>query len=310
MTWRRLLVALLVLAATVMVINLTIARLPPMPSPDGKFVTLDGLDIHYIEQPGAGLPVVMLPGLPATLHDFDPVIAKLPGAHVFSLDRPGFGWSRGGWVPFQRQVDLVHKFLAQLRTGPAIVVGHSFGGTLALALARRYPGDVAALVLIAPAAGGMRSFTKDILQARYLLFSHLPVIKSIVGLTFGNIALRLSAHFAVPHAFEPEPVPSEYMHRLLAVTLSPGNTDSFARDQLEYNATMQWLDDNVAAIQVPGVEIAARDDELVPFEHARRLADTMPSLKMVVVDGNHMIPYTHPDTVAAEIVAAQQRGAR
>lgn len=307
MTRRRLLVALLVLAAAVVTVNLTVARLPPMPPPDGKFLTLGGLDIHYIEQPGTGIPVLMLPGLPGTLHDFDPVIAKLSGAHVLSLDRPGFGWSRGGWVPFQRQVEIVHDFLTQLHTGPAIVVGHSFGGTLALALARRYPADVAQLVLIAPAAGGMRSFTKDTLQARYLLFSHLPVIKSIVGLTFGNIALQISAHFGVRHAFEPGSVPSEYTKRLLAVTLSPGNTDSFARDQLEYNSTMQWLDDNVPAIRVPVVAIAARGDELVPFEHARRLGETLSGLRLVTVDGNHMVPYTHPDTVAAEITAAQQR---
>ena len=89
---------------------------------------------------------------------------------------------------------------------------------------------------------------------------------------------------------------------MIAVTLTPGNSDSYARDQLEYNATMQWLDENVSQIKVPAVEIAATGDELVTITHARRLAETLPGVQLVTVDGNHMIPYTHPDVVAAEIV--------
>ncbi|HEY7050959.1 MAG TPA: alpha/beta hydrolase [Mycobacterium sp.] len=303
---RWLLGALAVLVAAVVVVNLTVARLPSTPPPRGKFLAVDGRNIHYIEQPGHGTPVLMLHGLPATLHDFDPVLAKLPGAHVFSIDRPGFGWSTGGWAPFQQQIDIVHTFLTQLHIGPAIVVGHSFGGSLALGLARKYPHDVAYLVLLAAAAGGMRSFTQDKVQARYVLFSHLPVIDPIIRWTFGNIALRLSAYFGSRSAFTPEAVPADYTHRLLAVTLKPANAESFAREQLEFDTTAQWLDDNAAQIRVPAVEIAARDDKLVPIAHARRLAETLPGLRLVTVDGNHMIPYTHPDVVAAEITAAGQ----
>lgn len=307
MTKRRLLAALLILTAATVAVNLTVARLPEMPPAGGKFAAVDGLEIHYLEQAGGGTPVVMLHGLPGTLHDFDPVIAKMPNTHLFSLDRPGFGWSQGGWVPFQQQIDVLHDFLTKLRLGPAIVVGHSFGGSLALGLARRYPQDVARLVLIAPAAGGIRSKTMDSLQARYISFSHLPVIKSLMGLTFGNVALRLSAYFGSRHAFAPEPVDPAWNHRLLAVTLTPGNSDSYAREQLEYDSTMQWLDDNVPQIRVPAVEIAATGDELVPIAYAQRLAQTLPNVRLVTVDGNHMIPYTHPDVVAAEITTSDEQ---
>jgi len=306
---RVLLAVVLLVVAAVVIVNDTVARLPSTPPAGGKFLAVDGRTIHYIEQPGVGIPVVMLHGLPGTLHDFDHVVAKLPSAHVFSLDRPGFGWSTGGWASFQQQIDIVHKFLTQLRIGPAIIVGHSFGGSLALGLTRRYPQDVAHLVLIAPGAGGMRSHTMDSMQARYILFSQLPVIDQIIKWTFGNIALRLSAYFGSRNAFAPQPVPAEYSDRLVAVTLKPGNTEAFARDQLAFDTTAQWLDDNVAQIHTPTVEIAARDDRLVPYEHARRLAETLPGLRLVTVDGNHMIPYTHPDVVAAEITTAMQRPA-
>jgi hypothetical protein len=43
----------------------------------------------------------------------------------------------------------------------------------------------------------------------------------------------------------------------------------------------------------------------VSIDHAQRLADTPPQTQLVTVDGNHVIPYNHPD-----VIAAQVRGAR
>jgi pimeloyl-ACP methyl ester carboxylesterase len=298
---RTLLAVAVVVTVAIVAVNLTWAELPAMPPADGKYISLRGKEIHYTEQPGDGVAVVMLHGLPGTHKDFERVIAKLPGAHVFSIDRPGFGWSNGGWMPYQEQIDLVHDFLTQLKIAPAIVVGHSFGGTLALGVARRYPQDVAQLILVAPGAGGTRSETKSLLQARYLQFSQLPVVKSIVKYTFGNIALRLSAHFGAQGAFEPAPVDPTYEARLMSVTLTPGNLDALVSEQLEFDRTAQWVDDNVTEIRVPAVEIAARGDQLVPIKHAQLLAETLPGVRLVTLDGNHMIPYTHPDVVVAEI---------
>ena len=114
-----------------------------MPPADGKYISLHGKEIHYFEQPGQGVPVVMIHGQPGTYKDFDPVVAELPGLHLISIDRPGFGWSKGGWLPYQEQIDVVHELLTALKLAPAVLVGHSFGGTLALGVARRYPQDVA-----------------------------------------------------------------------------------------------------------------------------------------------------------------------
>ena len=57
----------------------------------------------------------------------------------------------------------------------------------------------------------------------------------------------------------------------------------------------------MSQIRVPSVIVAALDDKLVSIEHARRLADTLPRTHLIIVNGNHMIPYTHPDVVAAQV---------
>jgi Predicted hydrolases or acyltransferases (alpha/beta hydrolase superfamily) len=111
---RRLCVWSLVIAAVVIVVvNLTVARLPTMPSADGKYISLRGKEIHYVEQPGQGVPIVLLHGQPGTYKDFEKVTPELPGLHLISIDRPGYGWSRGGWLPYQDEIDLVHELLAR-----------------------------------------------------------------------------------------------------------------------------------------------------------------------------------------------------
>jgi pimeloyl-ACP methyl ester carboxylesterase len=299
--------SVVVLLVVLVVINLTVARLPEMPLGDGKYISLHGKEIHYFEQPGQGVPVVMIHGQPGSYKDFDPVVAELPGLHLISIDRPGFGWSKGGWLPYQEQIEVVHELLTALKLAPAVLVGHSFGGTLALGVAQRYPQDVASLILVAPAAGGLRSKTMDVLQARFIRFSQWPVVGTIVEATVGDVIKRIAAMSGVQDAFAPEPVDPAFGQRLLSVGMSPGNLDALASDELQFNDTSRWVDENVPQIRAPSVIIGALDDHLVEIDHVRRLAQTLPGSELVTVDGNHVIPYTHPDVMATQIRRAVAR---
>src|SRR6185503_19297982 len=78
--------SLVIAAVAIVVVNLTVARLPKMPPADGNYISLRGKDIHYIEQPGQSLPVVLLHGQPGTYKDFEKLITELPGLHVIAID--------------------------------------------------------------------------------------------------------------------------------------------------------------------------------------------------------------------------------
>ena len=299
--------SVVVLLVALVVVNLTVARLPEMPPAGGEYISLHGKEIHYFEQLGQGVPVVMIHGEPGSHEDFDPVVAELPGLHLISIDRPGFGWSKGGWLPYQEQIDVVHELLTALKLAPAVLVGHSFGGTLALGVARRYPQDVASLILVAPGAGGLRSKTMDVLQARFIRFSQWPVVRTVVDATVGDVIKRFSATSGAENAFAPEPVDPAFEQRLLSVGMTPGNLRALACDELEFNDTSRWVDENVPQIRVPSVIVGALGDQLVDIDHVRRLAETLPGTELITVDGNHVIPYTHPDVVATQIRQAVAR---
>jgi len=68
-----------VLLVALVVVNLTVARLPEMPPADGKFISLHGMEIHYFEQPGQGVPVVMIHGQPGPTRISTLSSANCPG---------------------------------------------------------------------------------------------------------------------------------------------------------------------------------------------------------------------------------------
>ena len=89
--------------------------------------------------------------------------------------------------------------------------------------------------------------------------------------------------------------------------MTPGNLDALAYEELEFDDISRWLDENVPQIRVPSVIIGALGDQLVEIDHVRRLAQTLPGTELITVDGNHVIPYTHPDIVATQIRQAIAR---
>ena len=157
------------------------------------------------------------------------------------------------------------------------------------------------MVLVAPGAGGVRSHVMDRFNARYAEFSQLPVVQPVMDVTVNDVIRRVAATSGAARAFSPEKVDPSYEERLLSVSMTPGNLAAYASDELEFDETSRWLDENVPQIDVPSVIIGGEDDQLIGIEHLRRLAETLPGTQLVTVDGSHMIPYTHPDVIAAQV---------
>ncbi|MFP4513215.1 MAG: alpha/beta fold hydrolase [Acidimicrobiales bacterium] len=78
------------------------------------------------------------------------LVGALEGRDVVSLDLPGFGASPAPPEPWgaARYADLVAEMLRAQDTGPVLVVGHSFGGRVAVHLAADHPELVSGVVLV------------------------------------------------------------------------------------------------------------------------------------------------------------------
>jgi pimeloyl-ACP methyl ester carboxylesterase len=297
-------IALLLLAALVVVVvvlNWTYGRLPGEPKPHGSFVTVDGLRIHYLEQPGTGTPVVLLHGLPGTAEDFNEVTPLLAGHRTIAIDRPGFGYSGGGYVKFDRQIEVLDALLRRLHVTRPILVGHSYGGTISLAFAERHPSEVRGLVLVDAAAAGTHVGSFEHVQAHFVKFLQVPVIHEIANATFSQLLSTTSVEILDAAAFDPQPVNSAHRRRLLAINMRSGNLKAYAGEELEANGVFDRIDKRLGAIQLPAIVIQGKKDQLVEPKYGRKLAATLPDARLEMIPGGHMAPYTHPYAVAAAV---------
>jgi pimeloyl-ACP methyl ester carboxylesterase len=124
--------------------------------PVGKFMTVDGVRLHYVDQ-GTGPTVILIHGANSNLLDWTfTMLAKLtPNYRVIAFDRPGHGYSErsptDGANP-EVQAKLLSRATYQLGVSQALIVGHSLGGALATSWALNDTEQVAGVAMLAGAA--------------------------------------------------------------------------------------------------------------------------------------------------------------
>jgi len=293
--------ALGALILLVVALNWTYGRLPSEPKPSGAFVRVAGLRIHYLERPGSGSPVVLIHGLPGTAEDFNAVTPLLEGHRTIAFDRPGFGYSSGGYVSFDRQLATLEALLQALHIQRPLLVGHSYGGTIAIGFAERHPSEISGLVLVDAAAAGEHLGFYDKAQAHLVKFLQLPVIHEIASATFSQLLTTVSVKKGDDEAFHPNAVAPAHEKRLLEVNSTRGDLEAFAGEQLAANGVIDGIDKHLGTIALPTIVIQGLDDQLVEPAHGRRLAASIPGAQLSVVPGGHMVPYTHPAAIAGAV---------
>jgi len=108
--------------------------------------------LPYVEQGDpAGVPVLLLHGITDSWHSFAGVLPHLPTSlHAFALSQRGHGDAARpvtGYYPQDFAADLA-AFMDTLKSGPAVIVGHSMGSAIAQRFALDYPDRTLGLVLM------------------------------------------------------------------------------------------------------------------------------------------------------------------
>jgi pimeloyl-ACP methyl ester carboxylesterase len=293
----------LALAVLVVVLNWTYGRLPVTPHATGSFIQLSGLKLRYLERPGPEPAVLLIHGLPGTAEDFEDVTPLLAGHRTIAIDRPGFGFSTGGYFSFDRQLQAVRELIERLHLGRPILVGHSYGGAISLAYAERHHSEVRGLVLVDAAATCTHNSAFARGQARFVKFLELPVISQVADVTFSQLLRTASADPAESEAFSPNPVNPRHHQRVLSINLKHGNLEAYSGEVVAANGVIEGVNRGLRDIHVPAVVVQGAQDKLVKPECGRRLAASLPGARLQMVQGGHMVPYTHPAAVAAAVEA-------
>lgn len=309
-----LLVLLLVPAVLVSVTAIGSRRIGRALRSVGTMLRVDGVDLHILDEtppgPTDGLPpAVFLHGASGNLNEPRTAMAgRLPGRRCLYLDRPGHGHSsRPGrrYASPAAQADLVDGLLGRLGIERAVVVGHSWGGAVAAALAVSHPDRVAGLVFVAPAThpwpGGV-SWTYRI-AAR-------PIIGRLFAWTLVYPIGIVTLEKAMAGVFHPEPVPERYRTSAhIELVLRPSAFIANAEDVADLKANVTALAPRYPEITAPTVIVTGDRDAVVwPSIHSEGLKRDIAGAELVLLPGaGHMPHHTHPDAVVAAIARVTER---
>jgi pimeloyl-ACP methyl ester carboxylesterase len=281
--------------------------------PRGRFVTVDGARLHYLEQ-GVGSPVILLHGNAVTSEDFaaSGLLADLAREHrVVAFDRPGYGYSerpRGTVWNARRQAQLLLKALPALGLERPLVVGHSWGALVAANMALEAPDAVAGVVLM---SGYYRPTPRP--DAAVAATPAIPFVGGIMRYTISPLLGRLLAPLIVRWIFAPAPVSPTFRRGYpLSMSLRPAQLRASSAESALLGLDAAALAPRLSGLSTPMLILGDRADRLVSFaHHSEWLFSKLPHARLAAIErGGHMVHHSALGQVSTEIrqFAAQVAG--
>lgn len=274
--------------------------------PAGQFITVNGTRMHFVRMPaegGADLPpIVFLHGASGNLHDAMTIYTdKLRGrADLIFIDRPGHGWSARG--PAENalpdgQARTLAALLNELGIGKAIIVGHSFGGAIAVSFALNHPDKTAGTLFLSPVShpwpGGI---------SWYYTLTATPVVGWLFSETLAMPGALMRLERGTACVFAPNrPTPDYAESTHLPLLFRPSHFRTNAIDVANLFDYVSTMSPRYREIETPAVVITGDKDTIVlPSIHSTGLARDLQNAELVRIRNlGHK-----PDHVVDDLVVA------
>lgn len=224
-------------------------------------------------------------------HAFRPVAEALgPDYSLLAPDLGGFGAApppRGGYS-VDSYTDEVAQFIRQQPLARYVLVGHSMGGKIALALAARRPPGLAGVALLSPSPPTPEPMTDEDRQASLRAWGKPAAAEN----TRRKIAAR--------------PLPQAWQQQIVADNL---RSSQAAWDAWLLHGSRENIADRLWSIQVPCTILAGDADAVMsPSVHGLETLPLLPAgTPLEIISGaGHLLPYEAPDEVARLLRAFAQ----
>lgn len=280
------------------------ARIEAAYPAEGRLLEVSGYRVHVMDRGDPlGAPVLLIHGASANAREFSWSLApRLESDHyVLMPDRPGHGWSQRfpQAASLGVQAGQMAGVLEQLAPGrKAVIVGHSFGGAVALRLALDRPDLVSGLVLLAPAThaweeGGTAWYNQ--LAASRLAGPVFSQLAPLIG--------PLQLEQGVSSVFSPASPPPDYRKKAATgLLLRPANFRANARDVIALREELARQATRYEELDVPvTVFSGSLDTVLSPAIHTGRLKRQIELDLRILEHEGHMPHHGEGEDIAQAI---------
>lgn len=284
--------------------------------PQGRVIDVDGTPVH-VQTLGSGPDLILIHGASGNLRDwtFDFAGRVSDRYRVIMLDRPGLGWTgrlpgKGGpWntaseTPME-QAELLQKAAQIIGVERPVVVGHSFGGAVAMAWALRQPEQTAAVVMLSAVSNpwpGDLGWTYTVIGTTAGGGLLVPIISAFLPQSYVDTNIE--------SIFTPQAAPEGYADRIGASLVLRRESLRANTQQVNYlRPHIVEMSKDYGSLSMPFEIVHGDADTIVPLSvHSEPLSRQVPDAMLTVLPGiGHMPHHVDPDAVEAAIDRAAAR---
>lgn len=277
--------------------------------PQGQLLQVKGHRVHALTM-GQGPDLVLIHGASGNMrdmtHSLAPRLAKRYRVTIF--DRPGLGYTariNTTGATIRQQAELLADAARQLGIENPIVLGHSYGGAVALAWAVHEPQYISALV---PVSSPSHPWTSP-LSTYYKVLSH-PLLGPLITPFLTAFVHDERVEREVASIFDPNTVPDGYISHIGAgLTLRRDTLRANAQQRANLLSEIEDMHRAYDRIQVPLEVVHGTADTTVGLTiHAEPLTQDVASANLTRLPGvGHMPHHVAQDAVVAAIDRVAQR---
>ena len=275
--------------------------------PIGVFTECDGVRLHYIERGDAAAPcVVLFHGNGTMIQDLilSGLVDRLAHNYrVVCFDRPGFGYSHRPrtriWTA-TTQASLFAKALHQLGVRNPVVLGHSWGTLVAIALALRSGYTVRGLVLVSG-----YYFPTSRMDFWLMSGPALPLLGDLMRYTISPIIAWALMPKLMRTLFAPRAISPEFKNEFpISLALRPKQLRAAAEESAFLVPAAAQMQLQYRGIRCPVRIVHGKGDRLIEADQSRRLHQTLPrSLLQLIEDAGHMVTYEDTPEIADAVAS-------
>lgn len=263
---------------------------------DRQHAQVDGIRMSWVEE-GAGVPLVLLHGIPTSPELWREVIPRLSGVRTLAWEMVGYGESidegRSRNISVARQADYLASWMRHLGLEGAIVAGHDLGGGVAQILAVRHP-DLCTGLLLTNAIG----YDSWPIASVSALKATAPVTRHLPRPLFKLLLMNL---FSRGHDDAEKAKAAYHLHS------RPYLERSGAADLIHQIECLDVNDTLAIADRLPDLDLPARivwgdADQFQTIDYAQRFARDLNAPLRRIAGGKHFTPEDHPNVLAEEIM--------
>lgn len=242
-----------------------VGAMPGEPA-SATFAQVEGTRVRYLDV-GEGPPVVLLHGFASSIENWLNVIPTLKASHrVLAVDLRGFGWTDRPPADYSpaAQAELLRALLDERGIEQASFVAHSWGSSVALAFALRYPQRVARLAL----------YDAWVYDSQLPSMFHLARGKGVGELLFAAFYAERHEERLTLGFYDPEYVTQDFVDAVERAFERPG-TKAAALATVR-GMRFEEQERRYGELRIPTLLLWGRDDLVTPVSVGERLVRQLP----------------------------------